>query len=68
MSVDESTTTNLLKICDKLIGEYYGSLQTAHNLETDSNDLDRRLLDFYGVVPVTVSIILRELRPYRGKK
>lgn len=60
---DEKTSSTLLRICDRLIIEYGGSLKRLHLLAADSLDLEARLDDFYGVGPVTVNIFLRELRP-----
>ena len=64
---DESTATKLLKICQNLIVEYDGSLKKLHDIAADSNDLELRLLNFYGIGPVTVNIFLRELRPFWEK-
>lgn len=60
---DEKTSSKLLRICDRLIIEYGGSLKRVHFLAADRRDLEARLDDFYGVGPVTVNIFLRELRP-----
>jgi hypothetical protein len=64
---DEKTSSKLLKICGKLMREYGGSLKKLHREAKDSRDLESRLLDFYGIGPVTVNIFLRELRPYWEK-
>jgi endonuclease III len=64
---DEKTSSKILRICDKLIREYEGSLEKLHNLSEDKSALENRLLDFYGVGPVTVYIFLRELRPFWKK-
>ncbi len=64
---DEKTSAKLLKICGKLIEEYGASLKRLHAEARDGEDLEGRLLDFYGVGPVTVNIFLRELRPYWQK-
>lgn len=60
---DEKTSTKLLRVCDRLITEYGGSLKRLHARAVDSRDLEARLDRFHGVGPVTVNIFLRELRP-----
>jgi len=64
---DESKSRKLLRDCQTLIDRYEGSLQRLHEAARDKADLEARLLDFYGVGPVTVNIFLRELRPYWAK-
>jgi hypothetical protein len=64
---DEKTSSKMLKICEKFMREYGGSLKKLHREAKDSRDLESRLLDFYGIGPVTVNIFLRELRPYWEK-
>ena len=64
---DEKTSAKLLKICKKLLKEYKGSLRSLHGKAKDSRDLELKLMEFYGVGPVTVNIFLRELRPYWSK-
>ncbi len=64
---DEKTSTKLLRICEKLMREYGGSLKKLHGGAKDKTDLEALLLDFYGIGPVTVNIFLRELRPYWEK-
>ncbi|MEW6162149.1 MAG: hypothetical protein AB1606_02350 [Nitrospirota bacterium] len=64
---DFKTSTKILKICETFIKEYDGSLKKLHNESKDKNDLENRLLDFYGIGPVTMNIFLRELRPYWEK-
>jgi len=64
---DESTSSKLLIICGKLIKEYGGSLKKIHDVSSGSKDLEQRLLDFYGIGPVTMNIFLRELRPFWEK-
>jgi len=63
---DFSTATRLLEICEKLLKEY-GSLENLHERAKDERDLERRLLEFKGIGPVTVNIFLRELRPFWKK-
>ncbi len=64
---DEKTSAKVLKICGMLKEEYGGSLKNLHAGSRDKRDLENRLLNFYGVGPVTVNIFLRELRPYWEK-
>lgn len=64
---DEKTSSKMLRVCEKLIREYEGSLGNLHDLSGNEKDLENRLLDFYGVGPVTVNIFLRELRPFWKK-
>lgn len=58
---DFSTASKLLDIM-KNLKEKYGTLQSLHEKAKDSKDLEKRLLEFKGVGPVTVNIFLRELR------
>jgi hypothetical protein len=64
---DEKTSTKLLRICQTLLTVYGGSLNTLHEKSSDSHDLENRLMQFYGVGPVTMNIFLRELRPFLRK-
>ena len=58
---DFSTATKLLEIA-KALKERYGSLEDLCSQAKDSRDLERMLLEFKGIGPVTVNIFLRELR------
>jgi len=58
---DFSTASNLLEIAKKL-RQKYGSLEILYLQAKDSEDLERRLSEFKGVGPTTVSIFLRELK------
>lgn len=64
---DEKTSTKMLKICEKLLNDYRGSLRRLHERSLDSSDLEARLMEFYGIGPVTTNIFLRELRPFWKK-
>ena len=64
---DGKTSTQILKNCETLLKKYNGSLNKLHENAKDSNDLENRLLEFYGVGPITVNIFLRELRPFWEK-
>ncbi len=61
---DGRKSTQILSDCKKLTDEYGGSLIRLHSACRDSQDLETRLLDFYGIGVVTANIFLRELRPY----
>jgi endonuclease III-like uncharacterized protein len=58
---DFSTATKLLEIAEAL-KERYGSLEDLYSQAKDSRDLERMLLEFKGIGPVTINIFLRELR------
>lgn len=64
---DGKTSTQVLRNCEMLLQEYGGRLSNLHQQARDSEDLERRLMDFYGIGPVTTNIFLRELRPYWSK-
>jgi len=64
---DEKTSTKILRICQTLLTVYGGSLNTLHKRSSDSNDLETRVMQFYGIGPVTTNIFLRELRPFWKK-
>ena len=58
---DFSTASNLLEIAASL-KEKYGSLDGLYTQAKDSQDLEKKLLEFKGVGPTTVNIFLRELK------
>ena len=64
---DGKTSTQILRDCETLIKKYDGSLKKLHNESRDSKDLENRLMDFYGIGPITMNIFLRELRPFWKK-
>ncbi len=64
---DESKSTQIVRDCASLLADYGGRLSRLHDLATDAADLERRLLQFYGVGPITTNIFLREMRPYWSK-
>jgi len=64
---DGRKSTQVLRDCETLIASYGGSLRRLHDCARDARDLERKLLAFYGVGPVTVNIFLRELRPFWAK-
>lgn len=59
---DFSTSTKLLEIMKKLKKDYGGKISNIHKKAKDSKDLEKRLLEFKGIGPITVNIFLRELR------
>ncbi len=64
---DGRKSTQVLRDCEMLIGDYGGSLSRLHEAARGTRDLENRLLAFYGVGPVTANIFLRELRPFWAK-
>jgi hypothetical protein len=64
---DEKTSREILRNCETLMKDYEGSLIRLHHVAADARDLERKLLLFYGVGPVTANIFLRELRPFWKK-
>lgn len=58
---DFSTATKLLEI-SKALKEKYGNLTNLHKQAKNSRDLEKRLMEFKGIGPVTTNIFLRELR------
>jgi len=59
---DFSTATKLLEIMEKLRKDYKGKVTNIHAAAKDSTDLEKRLMEFKGVGPLTTNIFLRELR------
>jgi hypothetical protein len=64
---DGRKSTQLLEDCRHLIDEYGSSLLRLHAVARDREDLEQRMLGFYGIGPTTMNIFLRELRPYWEK-
>jgi hypothetical protein len=64
---DGRKSEQVLRDCRSLLDDYGGSLRRLHDAAGDARDLERRLLAFHGVGPVTVNIFLRELRPFWAK-
>ena len=58
---DFSTASKLLEIAASL-KQNYGSLEGLYAQAKDSNDLEKKLLEFKGVGPTTANIFLRELK------
>ncbi|MEW5997096.1 MAG: hypothetical protein AB1657_05930 [Candidatus Micrarchaeota archaeon] len=58
---DFSTADKLLAVM-KMLGKYGGDLNRLHAEAKDARDLERRLMEFPGVGPVTANIFLRQLR------
>ena len=64
---DFSKSDQILRNCQTLVDEYGGSVWQVHEASRDADDLELRLLAFFGVGPVTANIFLRELRPFWPK-
>jgi len=64
---DEKTSTQILRNCETLIKEYGGSLNKLHKEAKNNEDLENKLMNFYGIGPITTNIFLRELRPFWEK-
>lgn len=64
---DGRKSTQILRDCEALVAAYGGRLRRVHEAACDAQDLEQRLLGFFGVGPVTTNIFLRELRPYWAK-
>ncbi len=64
---DEKTSTQLLKNCKTLIKKYKESLKKLYKETKNNQELENRLIEFYGIGPVTANIFLRELRPFWKK-
>ena len=59
---DGMTSQYLLDICRKLIEDYGGKVKNIEKKAKSSKNLERRLLEFRGIGPMTINIFLRELR------
>lgn len=60
---DYKTATKLLAVCDALMHDYGGSLDTLHDAAADPRDLENRIKALgKGIGDITVGIFLRELR------
>lgn len=65
---DYKTATKLLDISNALLDNYGGNLNTLHDVATDYDDLEKRIINLgKGVGKVTAGIFLRELR-YKWQK
>ncbi len=64
---DEKTSRQILANCKMLLDKYDGSLNKLHDEARNSRDLEVKLMEFYGIGPVTSNIFLRELRPFWKK-
>lgn len=60
---DESTASNLLGMCSKLIDEYDGRLGNMKEESTDASDFKKRLEEFKDVGPTTAEVFMREVEP-----
>jgi len=59
---DGKTSNEILRVCKQLLERYKGDLNNLEKEAKDSEDLQRKLQEFYSVGPVTCNIFLRELR------
>jgi len=60
---DFSTAEKLLRVFGNLQKEYGGDLNRLHDMASDSDDLEKRIMGLgKGIGPTTVSIFLREMR------
>ena len=64
---DGRKSTQVLRDCEQLVTDYGGRLARLQAAASTPQDLERRVLGFYGVGPVTTNIFLRELRPFWPK-
>jgi hypothetical protein len=64
---DGRKSAQVLRDCELLLSRYGGSLMRLHDAAADARDLEAKLLEFFGIGPVTVNIFLRELRPFWPK-
>lgn len=60
---DESTAERLSLLCAMLIKQYDGRVLGIREAAADRDDFERRLLQFKGIGPVTLSIFMREAGP-----
>lgn len=60
---DGRKSTQILRDCEMLIKQYGGRIERIQEAARTPQDLEERMLAFYGIGPVTVNIFLRELRP-----
>lgn len=60
---DESTAARLSLLCRTLVDDYGGRILGIADAAMDRADLERRLLAFKGVGPVTLRIFMREAGP-----
>jgi hypothetical protein len=65
---DFSTATKLLEVFGNLQRRYGGDLNRLHDAATDSRELEKELMGLgKGIGPTTVSVFLREMRPFWSK-
>lgn len=62
---DFSTATKLLEICQKLKEKYGGRVTKIVKRSKNWKDLEKNLLAFKGIGPVTVKIFLRDLKKFK---
>ncbi len=64
---DGKTSSQILRNCDTLFREYKGSIKKLYKEARNSQDLEDKLVYFYGIGPIKINIFLRELRPFWKK-
>ena len=65
---DYKTATKLLAVCETLMQDYGGSLDTLHDAAADPRDLENRIKALgKGIGDTTIGIFLRELRGFWAK-
>ncbi|MFC1546558.1 hypothetical protein ACFL4O_02445 [bacterium] len=64
---DEKTSTQILRNCGTFIKKYNGSFDGLLNKAQNNQDIENKLMEFYGIGPITANIFLRELRPFWKK-
>ena len=65
---DYKTATKLLAVCETLMQDYGGSLDTLHDAAADPCDLENRIKALgKGIGDTTIGIFLRELRGFWAK-
>jgi hypothetical protein len=59
---DGITAEYVTGVAEKLLEEYDGEIERLDKASSDPADLERRLMEFRGIGPITAKIFLRELR------
>jgi len=58
---DYSTTDKLLEVCGQLLDKY-GNIKNLIKASDNIKDLEKRLLEFRGIGPVTAKIFIRDIK------
>ena len=64
---DGKKSSQILEDCQMLLEKYHGSLNKLHQSAKNNAELENKLMEFYGIGPITTNIFLRELRPFWRK-